>query len=732
MQLIRKLKYNIKNFMKTSVFPINTRRRVVAQFFLAIIKHPIRSIKHLHPRKITAAYYTTKDGGIKQVVRNLFIKIAYNQAYDFEPPLIRIFRIFYKKISLPQSDAPLVSIIVPAYNNFSFTYASLISIKSNTTLPYEVIVADDSSTDKTKHISKIINNVVHIRSDKNLKFVLNCNNAARHAKGKYIFFLNNDTQIHPECIESLVSLIEQDDTIGMVGSKLIYPNGMLQDAGGIVFSNGTPINSGRGEEPNQPEYNYVRDVDYITGAALLIRKSIWDALGGFDERFAPAYYEDTDLAFAVRELGYRTVIQPKSIVIHFEGITHGTDLTKGMKHYQTVNASAFFDKWKHVLSKDHLNFEKDYKWAQFHNRTKKVAIFVDHEIPDFDRTAGSRNIFAYIEIFRELGYHVIFVADTFYASQPYTDILQQMGILVLYGPRYNHKVFSDWLHENGRYIDFAYLHRPIPSYKHIKNIKRTTNAKISYHVADIHHVRLMAQYEIEKDNTLRREALEMEAIEHYLCTLADVVLTVSEKEKPILQEIAPGKPVFVAPIFYYDTFPAIKPFSNRHNVLFVGNFRHTPNVSGILWFVDYVMPLLPDINLIIAGSSPPDSIKALASSNITVTGYISDEALEELYLTSRICIVPLQYGAGVKGKTVEAIYYQIPIVSTSSGAEGLPLEDLIPTLDMPEHFACGIIKFLNSDEECERAALEYKKWIQKWFSKERVVQITQEILSTPV
>ena len=723
------MKNKLKNFIKTKAIPRETRRRSLFYIFNIFLKHPIRFFKCFQPRKMKKLIHIKRHFGIQALPDNIMIQIQTHIPYDCKLTLIRRPKYFYKKFSLPKTNEPLVSIIVPAYNNFSYTYACLKSIAGNTTLPYEVIVADDCSTDKTKNISQIVKNVVHIRSDKNIHFLLNCNNAAHHAKGKYLFFLNNDTQIQPDCLESLVSLVEKDDSIGIVGSKLLYPNGILQDAGGLVLDDGTAMNIGKFDDSSKPEYNYVRDVDYITGAALLIRKNIWESIGGFDERYIPAYYEDTDLAFAVRELGYRTVMQPKSVVVHFEGITHGTDINGGVKQYQTINARKFHEKWKHVFGKTYRNNIQDISWVLRYGNSEKVALFFDHTVPLFDKSAGARNIFAYVKIFCELGYRVIFIADDFYAVQPYTDIFLQMGVPILYAPWHNQYNLSNWLHDYGKYIDFVYFHRPVVSYKYCDIIRETTNAKISYHVADIHHIRLLAQYEIEKDESLLTQANEIEAIERYLCTSSDILLTVSEKEKPILREIAPGKPVFVAPIFYYETFPVSKSFSNRRNIMFVGNFRHTPNINGILWFVNNVMPLLPNINLIIAGSKPPDSIKNLASDNITVTGYISDETLEEMYLSSRICIVPLQYGAGVKGKTVEAIYYQIPVVSTSNGVEGLPIDDLIPALDMPEDFANEIIKFLVSDEECEKAALEYSKWIQKWFSKERVMQITREILS---
>ena len=231
------------------------------------------------------------------------------------------------KLRFKREEHPLVSIVIPVYNQVHYTYACLLSILENTKdVPYEVIIADDVSTDATKELSRYVENVVICRNETNQGFLRNCNHAAKEARGAYVMFLNNDTQVTPGWLSSLVTLIESDPSIGMVGSKLVYPDGRLQEAGGIIWSDGSGWNYGRLDDPDKAEYNYVKDVDYISGAAILLSVKLWNQIGGFDDRFAPAYCEDSDLAFEVRKAGYRVVYQPLSKVIHFEGVSNGTDV----------------------------------------------------------------------------------------------------------------------------------------------------------------------------------------------------------------------------------------------------------------------------------------------------------------------------------------------------------------------------------------------------------------------
>ncbi len=270
-------------------FPRGTRKRKILNYCFNTVKHPVRY----------GRLYATKEGR-NQIEGDFKIGEDYLKYGRLVFPSVPGKGGYMDSGSGETWDGPMVSIVIPCYNQVHYTYACLQSILEFTKdVTYEVIIADDVSTDATAELSRYAEGLVICRNETNQGFLRNCNQAAKAARGKYIMFLNNDTKVTEGWLSSLVNLIESDSTIGMVGSKLVYPDGRLQEAGGIIWSDGSGWNYGRLDDPDKAEYNYVKDVDYISGAAILLSTALWKQIGGFDQRFAPAYCEDSDLAFEV-------------------------------------------------------------------------------------------------------------------------------------------------------------------------------------------------------------------------------------------------------------------------------------------------------------------------------------------------------------------------------------------------------------------------------------------------
>ena len=485
------------------------------------------------------------------------------------------------RLEISGSVFPVVSIVIPVYNQFHYTWACLKSIREHSgEIPYEVIIADDCSTDETAKIEKYVSGIQVIHNEENLRFLRNCNRAAESARGKYILFLNNDTQVLDGWLEPLVRLMEADPKTGMVGSKLLYPDGRLQEAGGILWRDGSAWNYGNGKNPEDPEYCYVKEADYISGAAVMIRKELWEKLGGFDERFAPAYYEDTDLAFQTRAAGYRVMFQPESRVVHFEGISNGTDTGSGLKAYQVENQKKFFEKWKTVLEAEHEPNGVNVFKAKDRSLRKKHILVVDHYVPMYDKDAGGRCTYMYLKLFVRMGFKVTFIGDNFYKHEPYTTELNRMGIEVLYG-NYYYLNWQNWLKKNAGQFDYIYLQRPHIAIKYIDLVKKYASGKIIYFAHDLHFIREQREYEITHDPKLVKSAKEWKKKEYKLFREADVGHVVGSYEQEVMQKAFPDKPIRNIPLYIYEALPKRieKDFSRRKDLLTVGGFGHRPNID---------------------------------------------------------------------------------------------------------------------------------------------------------
>ena len=639
------------------------------------------------------------------------------------------------KINFPYAENPKVSIIIPVYNQVHYTYACLVSILENTgEFDYEIIIADDVSTDATKEIDKFVTGLVIARNESNQGFLKNCNNAAKKARGEYIFFLNNDTTVQKDWLPPLIRLLESDKSIGMVGSKLIYPDGRLQEAGGIIWSDGSGWNYGRCDDPNKPEYNYVRDVDYISGAAIMLSRKLWEDIGGFDERYAPAYCEDSDLAFEVRKRGLRVVYQPLSVVTHFEGVSNGTDVNgTGLKRYQVENNKKLQEKWSEEFKNqyDNVGVPNAFR-ARERSRGKKVILFVDHYVPTFDKDAGSKTTFQYIKMFIERGYVVKFLPDNFAKSEPYTSILEQMGVEVLYGNEMRTNIF-EWIENNQANIDIAYLNRPHIATKYIDFIKEKTDIKVIYYGHDLHFLRERREYELTGDVERKNASAYWKSMELDLMRKASISYYPSNVEVDYIHTFDKKINAKAITAYVFDKFGNIDYNPDiREGVLFVGGFSHPPNADALKYFLDkmwdeiYAQIKAP---FYIVGSNATDEIKALhnEAKGIIFKGFVSEEELKELYEKVRLVVVPLRYGAGVKGKVIEALYYNDPVITTSVGAEGIDNSyNQMLVADEPGDFVEKCVNLYNDKEALKAMSKAADDYVRNKHSIEAVWEIIRE------
>jgi len=642
------------------------------------------------------------------------------------------------EIVFPVSVSPKVSIVVPVFNDYRLTKHCLKSIMEHSgDVSYEVIIGDDCSTDMTASITDRVSNIKVVKGEKCRGFLGNCNDAAVVARGDYILFLNNDTAVCRNWLTPLVDIMERDTTVGIVGPKLLFGDGKLQEAGGIVWNDGSAWNFGRGDNPDKPEYNYVKEVDYISGACLLIRADLWRQLDGFDRRYTPAYYEDTDIAFEVRALGYKVVYQPLSSVVHYEGVSSGTDLNSGVKQYQVKNQKKFREKWQRELDEFHFPNAQHVFQARDRSRNQRCVMFIDHYVPHYDKDAGSRSTFMYVQLMLEMGYKVMFMGANFFPHKPYTEKLQQIGVEVLVG---EHMARSQdrWLKESAPYIDRIYLHRPHIAEQVLGSLeKMTPRPPIIFFGHDLHYLRIRRQYEVLGEDTLYRSAQKWRKREYAVFDRVDKIYYPSQVEVGEILEQRPDLDVRAIPLYVLDDDNAPPyDFDGSSDILFVGGFNHPPNVDGICWFVDEILPLVtrerPDIRLHVVGSNPTDAVQDLQSEQVLVYGYLSDDELDAFYRRTRQVVVPLRFGAGVKGKVLEAIQKNVPLVTTAIGAEGIPDASTVMSIaDSARNFADKVIRLDAGDPEILAKLDAYPEWLQKGFSKDGAAQIIRDDFGSP-
>lgn len=600
----------------------------------------------------------------------------------------------FAPFALPCPEAPRVSVVIPVYNHLDHSLTCLRSIAAHPSkIAAEIIVVDDCSSDDTEATLPQIEGLRYQRNPQNLGFIGACNAGAEAARGEYLVFLNNDTAVQPGWLDALIETFETEARVGLVGAKLIYPDGRLQEAGGIVFNDASGWNYGRFADPAAPEYNYLREVDYCSGAAIALRADLFAGFGGFDRHYAPAYYEDTDLAMKVWAHGLRVLYQPKSAVVHFEGVSSGTDTSTGVKAYQVVNQQKFLERWGERL-KGHPAPGTPIELARQHRDTRRVLI-IDATTPTPDQDSGSLRMVNLMRVLRAEGVAVSFFADNRAFVERYTGELQQLGVEVLW-----HPFLSDvpgWFAEHGRHFDLIVLSRHYIAIQYVDLVRlHAPQARLVFDTVDLHYLREQREAELSGRDDLHRQAAQTREKELDLIRRSDITLVVSPVEQALLAAEAPGARVDILSNVH-EVFGCRKPFEQRHDIVFMGGYQHTPNVDAVLWFADEVLPLIraeaPEITFHVVGSKAPEEVRALGERpGIMFQGFVPDIA--PFMDNCRLAVAPLRYGAGVKGKVNMSMSYGQPVVATPIAIEGMHAEPGVDVLvaETAQDFATAVLR----------------------------------------
>lgn len=252
-----------------------------------------------------------------------------------------------------------VSIIIPFFNNIRMTKACLESIYRKTFSPgvhYEIILVDDASRTPysfAEHKRKFGSSFRLIKNKTNLGFAKSCNRGAAVADGEYLVFLNNDIIALEGWLEGLLSAVQFNSEVGIVGSKLLYPDKTIQHAGVCFDDEHLPFHIYHRLPSAFPGANKRREFNAVTGACFLIPAVLFREIGGFDENYINGL-EDIDLCLKVRAIGKKVVYSPASVLYHLESKTRSKVPAK-----QVDNLAYFKKLWEKRIQPDYLKYYKE-------------------------------------------------------------------------------------------------------------------------------------------------------------------------------------------------------------------------------------------------------------------------------------------------------------------------------------------------------------------------------------
>ena len=595
------------------------------------------------------------------------------------------------------SGTPDVSVIMVVHDNFALTLQSLSSLRTNYAGPIELILIDSGSTDETQNLTQYVTGACLFRFESNIGFVRGCNAGLEVATAEAVLYLNNDLDLAEGAIEAARRRLLSNEHIGAVGAKVVRTHGLLQEAGCIIWQDGWSSGYQRDKSPLTPEANFVRDVDFCSAVFLLCRGTLLRTLGGFDDAFAPAYFEDTDLCVRIREAGYRIVYDPSVTVYHLE---YGTSERAAVAHERIQDAHQIFvEKHRKRLRLAYTSDIRAQLVARSVGEPRGRVLFIEDRLP-----------------LRRLG-------SGFVRSNDIVCVMAELGFQVSVYPLHRNDqnltaVYADFpdtvevLHdrERGDLEQFLKLRR---GYYNTIWIARNHNLDIVRPVMEQCGVDVIGGVRIVLDTealaTNRETAADPEQAlqtEMRNASFCQTVLAVNSREAeqisalglPDVRILGHVRPVRLTP----------RSWQQRAGMLFVGAIHtlDSPNYDSLCWFVDAVLPLVEqqlgyETRLTIAGFAAEgiDLGRFIDHPRISLRGAVAD--LTPLYDGHRVFVAPTRVAAGLPYKVHEAASYGLPVVATELLRQQLGWTDGRDLLAVdaadPEGFAARVVALYRSE-----------------------------------
>jgi GT2 family glycosyltransferase/glycosyltransferase involved in cell wall biosynthesis len=604
------------------------------------------------------------------------------------------------RLRLPRSDQPVLSIILVLHNRAELTFGCLSSIIDSlreSEIAAEILILDSGSTDRTSDLLDRVDGAKIIRSSQNLHFLRSVNRAAREAVGKYILLLNNDAQLLPGSVEAALSTLASDEKIGAVGGRLILPDGTLQEAGSIVWNDGTCAGYGRGRNPSDPEFMFRREVDYCSAAFLLTQRSLFERLGGFDERYVPAYYEDADYCLRLWQAGFSVVFDPNIAVLHYEfGSSSGAEEALSL---QQRNWKLFAERHAEWLAGRLPASDENALTARTARRAKRV-LMIEDRVPKTILGSGYPRSGDLIDALINAGALVTFY-PMFYHVESWPEVRQSIDPRVEVFIQGSASQLRAFLQSRVGYYHAFLVCRPHNMRGFLDAVgpdrELLGDGKIIYDAEAVFARRDLLRHQSAGEAIPVDEARRSIAEEVVLSRMAHCVISVSAAEQRLFRDHGVETVHLLG--HKLQPNPTRSAFEDRSEIMFLGavHDENSPNADGVRWFANEVLPLLreelgQDLRLRVVGLNQAASIAALDGVSVDLTGPAKD--LTPWFEVARIVVVPTRFGAGVPHKVHQAAALGVPVVGTDLIVEqlGWKADREILAASSPDQFAKACVR----------------------------------------
>jgi glycosyltransferase involved in cell wall biosynthesis len=586
-----------------------------------------------------------------------------------------------------------------------------------------VLIDDGAHGGEAALLPAVVRNLRYVRVPSGGSLVTTRNEMAQAARGKLLCFLAPQVRVAPGWLDELVATFAREPDAAAVGAKVVRGDGLLHHTGIVLHPDGQLHDPGWLALADSPEHDFLCPMHGLGDVAFAVRRDRLDEAGGFGSAYARPSHAVFDLCMRLRARGHAVLYQPVARASWSDG---GTSDRKPVPDLTLTDEDSRLlrQRWRDSAPSEGPSAGRSGHGFVGH------ALVIDTTIPRPDRDAGSVATLEQMLLLRALGYRVTFAAaggdEAGFAEAA---VLRRQGIELVMSPHYASA--TEYLAAHGGSLDLVQVYRYMNATLFLDRVRELApQARVVFSPADLHHLRYARGAEL--NGLPAPQATDIRVQELDCIRRSDATILVSDFERDMLkQEVDPARLRLLR--WIANPHPSRRGFAERSGICFVGNFRHEPNVDGVLWFVTEILPLVraqaPHLDFHVAGSDMPDRVLALASEGVIVHGWVPD--LAPLFDQVRLSVAPLRYGAGFKGKVATSLAFGVPVVGSAIALEGTGLApgDGCAVADDPATFADEVVRLHENEQDWTDHAATALARCQALYSPEAALVVYRRLLA---